>query len=62
MMTFDGDVVVFRPESRRETIWILTPQWVTVHNMLDGSTATLSYLAFNTELHKRGYWKGKATP
>jgi hypothetical protein len=54
MTVLDGDFCIFHPTSRPEQVWILTQQWVTVHNMLDGSTATVSYIRFNTELMK---WK-----
>jgi hypothetical protein len=54
MTHFEPEFTIFHPIGRPEQVWILTPRWVTVHNLLDGSTATISYVAFNTELVKRG--------
>lgn len=59
MIHFEPEFAIFHPISRPEQVWILSPNWITVHNLLTGETATLSYLHFNTELHKRGFYKAK---
>lgn len=52
-------VIIFRPESCPWQVWILTEHYVTVVNTKLGESATLPFLAFNTELHKRGFFKGR---
>lgn len=52
-------MIIFQPQSCPWQVWILTEDYVTVVNNKLGTSATLPFLAFNTELHKRGYYRGK---
>lgn len=50
-------MTIFQPESAPHQIWILTERFVTVVNNRLGVSATLPFIAFNTELHKRGFFQ-----
>ncbi len=49
-------MILFQPKSTPHLLWILTEKHVTVVDDLEGTSVTVPYVWFNTELHKRGFW------